>query len=208
MADAVNPEDQFEWYVVNSYAGQEKRVETNIINRMKSMGVEDCLVETWVPEEKEVVMKDGKPVMKDGKPVIKTHYLFSGYILVKMRMTNQAWYVVRNTPGVTGFIGSSGKGAKPFPVSEEEIARLRRDSRLQDESPEDENLENEEADDVNIVVDYGPGDIVKILSGVYEGNEVPVLSMDDKQKEATVNIFTLGRENPTPIPYRDLKKVS
>ena len=109
-----------EWYVVNTYVGQENRVKENLERRIKTMGLEDFLFQIVVAEEKEIEYKNGKPVEK-------THNLFSGYLLVQMIMTDEAWYIVRNTPGVTGFIGSSGKGAKPFPVAQEEVdAVLRR----------------------------------------------------------------------------------
>ena len=103
-----------EWYVVNTYAGQENRVKENLERRISTMGLEDYLFQIVVAEEKEIEYKNGKPVEK-------TRNLFSGYLLVQMIMTDEAWYVVRNTPGVTGFIGSSGKGAKPFPVAQEEV---------------------------------------------------------------------------------------
>ena len=109
-----------EWYVVNTYAGQENRVKENLERRINTMGLQDNLFQIVVAEETEVEYKNGKPVEK-------TKNLFSGYLLVQMIMSDEAWYAVRNTPGVTGFIGSSGKGAKPFPVPQEEIdAVLRR----------------------------------------------------------------------------------
>ena len=136
-----------EWYVVNTYAGQENRVKENLERRVKTMGLEDSLFQIVVAEEKEIEYKNGKPVEK-------THNLFSGYLLVQMIMTDEAWYVVRNTPGVTGFIGSSGKGAKPFPVAQEEVdAVLRRLGRQ----------------DVNVQVDFEVGDRVEITNGAYCG---------------------------------------
>ena len=86
-----------EWYVVNTYVGQENRVKENLERRIKTMGLEDFLFQIVVAEEKEIEYKNGKPVEK-------THNLFSGYLLVQMIMTDEAWYIVRNTPGVTGFI--------------------------------------------------------------------------------------------------------
>ena len=107
-------------------------------------------------------------------------------------MTDEAWYVVRNTPGVTGFIGSSGKGAKPFPVSQEEIdSVLRRLGRQ----------------DMSVQVDFEVGDTVEILNGVFKNSEGTVEKMDDDKKEATVLLILFGRETPTDIPYMDLKKV-
>ncbi len=174
-----------EWYVVNTYAGQENRVKENLERRVKTMGLEDSLFQIVVAEEKEIEYKNGKPVEK-------TKNLFSGYVLVQMIMTDEAWYVVRNTPGVTGFIGSSGKGAKPFPVSQEEIdSVLRRLGRQ----------------DMSVQVDFEVGDTVEILNGAFKNSEGTVEKMDDDKKEATVFLILFGRETPTDIPYMDLKKV-
>ena len=174
-----------EWYVVNTYAGQENRVKENLQRRVNTMGLEDSLFQIVVAEEKEIEYKNGKPVEK-------VHNLFSGYVLVQMIMTDEAWYVVRNTPGVTGFIGSSGKGAKPVPVSQEEIdAVLRRLGKT----------------DLNVQVDFEIGDTVRILGGAFENSEGVVQAMDDEKKEATVLLILFGRETPTDIPYMDLKKV-
>ena len=174
-----------EWYVVNTYAGQENRVKENLERRVKTMGLEDSLFQIVVAEEKEIEYKNGKPVEK-------TKNLFSGYVLVQMIMTDEAWYVVRNTPGVTGFIGSSGKGAKPFPVSQEEIdSVLRRLGRQ----------------DMSVQVDFEVGDTVEILNGAFKNSEGTVEKMDDDKKEATVLLILFGRETPTDIPYMALKKV-
>lgn len=174
-----------EWYVVNTYAGQENRVKENLERRVKTMGLEDSLFQIVVAEEKEIEYKNGKPVEK-------TKNLFSGYVLVQMIMTDEAWYVVRNTPGVTGFIGSSGKGAKPFPVSQEEIdSVLRRLGRQ----------------DMSVQVDFEVGDTVEILNGAFKNSEGTVEKMDDDKKEATVLLILFGRETPTDIPYMDLRKV-
>ena len=174
-----------EWYVVNCYAGQENNVKRNLERRVSTMGLEDTLFQIVVAEQKEIEYKNGKPVEK-------SHNLFSGYLLVQMIMTDEAWYVVRNTPGVTGFIGSSGKGAKPFPVPQEEVdSVLKRLGKL----------------DVEVQVDFEVGDTVEILSGAFEGSEGVVESMDDEKKEATVLLILFGRETPTEIPYIELKKV-
>ena len=174
-----------EWYVVNTYAGQENRVKENLERRVKTMGLEDSLFQIVVAEEKEIEYKNGKPVEK-------THILFSRYLLVHLIMTAEAWYVVRNTPGVTGFIGSSGKGAKPFPVAQEEVdAVLRRLGRQA----------------VNVQVDFEVGDRVEITNGAFKNSEGVIEALDEEKKEATVLLILFGRETPTEIPYMDLKKV-
>lgn len=174
-----------EWYVVNTYAGQENRVKENLERRINTMGLQDNLFQIVVAEEKEIEYKNGKPVEK-------THNLFSGYLLVQMIMSDEAWFAVRNTPGVTGFIGSSGKGAKPFPVPQEEIDSVLR------------RLGNQ---DLNVAVDFQVGDTVQILNGPFKNSEGTVESMNEEKKEATVLLILFGRETPTDIAYQDLKKV-
>ena len=110
-------EEQKLWYVVNTYSGHESKVKENLLMRTESMGMENNIFRVIVPETKEVEIKDG--VKKE-----KTKKMFPGYVLVEMIMSDEAWYVVRNTPGVTGFIGSSGKGAKPTPLLPQEIDRI------------------------------------------------------------------------------------
>lgn len=106
-----------EWYVVNTYSGHENRVKEKLEMRANSMEMEDYIFRVVVPEQNEVEIKDG--VKKE-----KVKKMFPGYILVEMIMADEAWFVVRNTPGVTGFIGSSGKGTKPFPLTPSEVDKI------------------------------------------------------------------------------------
>ncbi len=103
-----------EWYVVNTYSGHENKVKERLEMRASSTGMEDYILRVVVPEKKEID--------ENGKERVKK--IFPGYILVEMIMTDEAWFVVRNTPGVTGFIGSSGKGAKPFPLTSLEVDNI------------------------------------------------------------------------------------
>ena len=106
-----------QWYVVNTYSGHESKVKEKLEARTESMGMQDYIFRVIIPETTEVEVKDG--VKKE-----KVKKMFPGYVLVEMIMTDEAWYIVRNTPGVTGFIGSSGKGAKPTPLLPQEIDRI------------------------------------------------------------------------------------
>ena len=106
-----------QWYVVNTYSGHENKVKEKLEMRAESMGMEDYIFRIIVPEEKVIEVKDG--VQKE-----KIKKMFPGYIIVEMIMTDEAWYIVRNTPGVTGFIGSSGKGAKPTPLQPYEVDKI------------------------------------------------------------------------------------
>ena len=174
-----------EWYVVNTYAGQENRVKENLERRVKTMGLEDSLFQIVVAEEKEIEYKNGKKVEK-------MRNLFPGYLFVEMIMTDEAWYVVRNTPGVTGFIGSSGGGAKPFPVSPEEIESI---------------LQRMGMSDQKLIVDFEIGDTVRILSGPFAGIEGTVDSMNDDSQSAMVLTILFGRETPTEISYTDIERI-
>ena len=177
-------ENKKEWYVVNTYAGHENRVKDNLEKRLETMGISDNLFRIIVAEETQIEVKNSKT-----KEVVKN--IFPGYVFVEMKMTDNAWYVVRNTPGVTGFIGSSGKGAKPIPVKPEDMEAILRRIGQSDKVVE---------------VDFAVGDNVKILSGPFSGMEGKIESMNDATQIATVLIILFGRETPTDIGYVDLAK--
>ncbi|MBR0230317.1 MAG: transcription termination/antitermination factor NusG [Erysipelotrichaceae bacterium] len=181
----VEPKEEKKWYVVNTYAGHENRVKDNLERRIKTMGMEDNLFKIIVAEETEIDFKNGKKIEK-------TRNLFPGYIFVEMIMSDDAWYQVRNTPGVTGFIGSSGGGAKPLPVAEEEIQNVLRKLGMSEQK---------------IVANFGVGDRVRILSGPFTNVEGTVESMNDDTEVATVLTIMFGHETPTDISYLDLEKV-
>ena len=178
-------ENKKEWYVVNTYAGHENRVKENLQRRIDTMGLQDSLFQIVVAEETEIEFKNGKKVEK-------VFNLFPGYLFVEMNMTDEAWYVVRNTPGVTGFIGSSGGGAKPFPVAEEEMQGILRKLGI---------------GQAHVQIDFAVGDRVKILTGPFSGVEGTVEKLDDEQQVATVLTILFGRETPTEINYQDLEKI-
>lgn len=173
-----------EWYVVNTYAGQENRVKENLERRVKTMGLEDSLFQIVVAEEKEIEYKNGKPVEK-------THNLFSGYLLVQMIMTDEAWYVVRNTSGVSGFIGSSGGGAKPFPLQKHELDPI---------------LKNMGISTSAIEIDYAVGDEVNVISGPFAGKSGTVEAIDFEKETAKVLIDFLGNQTPMEIDLVALEK--
>ena len=186
VSAAVDDEHQKRWYVVNTYSGHENRVKDNLEKRVESMGIQDSLFRIVVAEEPEIEIKNGKQVEK-------MHNMFPGYVFVEMKMTDEAWYVVRNTPGVTGFIGSSGGGAKPFPVAPDEMESI---------------LRRMGQSDKKIVVDFKVGDTVKILTGPFSGMEGRVSTMNDQTQVANVMTMLFGRETPTDINYSDLQKVT
>lgn len=185
VKEVTDDEHTKRWYVVNTYSGHENRVKENLEKRVETMGIQDSLFRIVVAEEPEIEIKNGKKVEK-------MHNLFPGYVFVEMKMTDEAWYVVRNTPGVTGFIGSSGGGAKPFPVSTDEMESI---------------LRRMGQSDQKVVVDFKVGDKVKILSGPFSGMEGTVSSMNDQTQTASVLTMLFGRETPTDLSYNDIQKV-
>ena len=182
---AVDDENEIRWYVVNTYAGHENRVKENLEKRVETMGISDSLFRIVVAEEPIIEIKNGKQVEK-------MQNMFPGYIFVEMKMTDEAWYVVRNTPGVTGFIGSSGGGAKPFPVSPVEMESI---------------LRRMGQSDKKVDVDFTIGDTVRILTGPFSGMEGRINGMNDQTQVASVLTMLFGRETPTDINYNDLQKV-
>ena len=148
------------WYVVNTYSGHEEKVKENLEMRTESMGMENNIFRVIIPQQKEVEIKDG--VKKE-----KVRKMFPGYVLIEMIMSDEAWYVVRNTPGVTGFIGSSGKGAKPIPLSDEEVKKFIGDG-------------ESKAKPIN--TDVSVGDLVSIIDGPFKGMSGTIES-EDKENE-------------------------
>jgi transcriptional antiterminator NusG len=181
----IDDENEKRWYVVNTYSGHENRVKDNLEKRLETMGIQEQLFRIIVAEEPEIEIKNGKQVEK-------MKNIFPGYVFVEMKMTDEAWYVVRNTPGVTGFIGSSGGGAKPFPVSPDEMESI---------------LRRMGQSEKNVVVDFKVGDTVRILTGPFSGMEGTVSEMNDQTQVANVLTMLFGRETPTDISYNDLQKV-
>lgn len=173
------------WYVVNTYSGHENKVKENLEKRVESMGLQDCLFNIVIPEHVETEIKDGKKINK-------TKNMFPGYVLVEMIMTNEAWYVVRNTSGVTGFIGSSGGGAKPFPIPEREIAPILKSLGIRTSQ---------------IEVDFKVGDEVRVISGPFAGKQGRVEAIDLEKETATVIVEFLGGSNQMKIELVQLEKI-
>lgn len=194
-----------EWYVVNTYAGHENKVKENLLRRVETMHLQDVLFDIVVADqvvvEKVPVKSRKKKTDGFGNEVQQVDYvlkekvknLYPGYLFVQMKMTDESWYIVRNTPGVTGFIGSSGGGAKPFPVEDSEIESILSKIRL-----------NEREVNKN----YEVNDQVMILDGPFKNKVGQVISLDEDKKTAKVNIVIFERETPTDIAFEDLKLVS
>ncbi len=172
------------WYVVNTYSGHEEKVKENLEMRTESMGMENNIFRVIIPEQKEVEIKDG--VRKE-----KIKKMFPGYVLVEMIMSDEAWYVVRNTPGVTGFIGSSGKGAKPTPLLPQEIDKI---------------LANEGINNMEVNTDVEVGDSVQIIEGPFKGMFGKIETLDTENQKLTVLIDLFGQETPVEVELTQITK--
>lgn len=177
-------EEEKLWYVVNTYSGHESKVKENLLMRTESMGMENNIFRVIVPETTEVEIKDG--VKKE-----KTKKMFPGYVLVEMIMSDEAWYVVRNTPGVTGFIGSSGKGAKPTPLLPQEIDRI---------------LQVEGLSRIDVETDLNEGDSVTIIDGPFKGMYGKIQSIDLETQKLNVLIDLFGQETPVEVDIVQISK--
>lgn len=175
------------WYVVNAYSGHENKVKDNLIRRIESMNMQDYIFRVIVAEQEIPVMKDG---VSTGKFKMKNTY--PGYVFIEMIMTDEAWYVVRNTPGVTGFVGSSGRGAKPFPLPKEQIEPVLKRMGMVEE---------------DMFCGYEAGDDVRILNGPLAGSQGTVQSIDMTRKMVVVSAIFFGRETPVEVAFTDIEKI-
>ncbi len=173
------------WYVVNTYSGHENKVKEKLEMRAESMDMEDYIFRVVVPEEKVVEVKDG--VTKE-----RTKKMFPGYILVEMVMTDEAWYVVRNTPGVTGFIGSSGKGAKPTPLQPYEVDKI---------------LNNMGISRIDVDTELEVGIKVKIVAGPFNGMFGTVESIDLPNQKVMLNVDLFGQETSVEVELNQIEKM-
>jgi transcriptional antiterminator NusG len=164
--------EEKQWYVVNTYSGHESKVKEKLEMRIQSMDMQNYIFRVIVPETKEIEIKDGKQKEKVKK-------MFPGYVLVEMIMTDEAWFVVRNTPGVTGFLGSSGKGAKPFPLYPHEIDKI---------------LASMGMSRKEVSVDLKAGDRVKITDGPFKLMAGKITEIDLENSKAKVSIDLFGQE--------------
>ena len=166
------------WYVVHTYSGYENKVANDLQTMVENRHLQDLICDIKVPTEM-------VPEIKDGKERMVEHKLFPGYVLVKMVMNDDTWYVVRNTRGVTGFVGP---GSKPVPLDESEMENL---GIKQDE----------------VILDLEIGDVVTVLSGAWEGTVGAVQTINEQKKSLTINVELFGRETPVELGFSEVKKM-
>ncbi|MDO8598751.1 MAG: transcription termination/antitermination protein NusG [bacterium] len=170
------------WYAVHTYSGYEENVAHNLTQRIESMGMEDKIFGLLIPKEKKIKIKNGKRRVIEEK-------IFPGYVLVEMMVTDDSWYVVRNTPNVTGFIGT---GTTPTPISQDEIDALRK--RMGVEEPKYK---------IDVAVDSP----VRITDGPFKDFEGKVSEVDEARGKVKVLVSMFGRETPVELDFLQVKKI-
>ena len=166
------------WYVVHTYSGYENKVKADIDKTIENRHLEEEILEVRVPMHEVVELKNGVQKASQKK-------LFPGYVLIHMIMNDDTWYVVRNTRGVTGFVGP---GSKPVPLTDEEMEPL--------------GIQKED-----VVVDFAEGDTVTVIAGAWEGTVGAVQSINMQKQSLTINVELFGRETPVEISFAEVKKM-
>jgi transcriptional antiterminator NusG len=170
--------EQAKWYVVHTYSGHENKVKANIEKLVENRGMEEFIPEIVVPTEESIEIKNGKKTAKQKK-------IFPGYVLIKMVMNDETWYVIRNTRGVTGFVGP---GSKPIPLSEEEVKNMGID---------------EPVAEIDLVI----GDTVKVISGPFESFIGAIKGINLEKQTLKVLISMFGRETPVELDFIQVEKL-
>jgi transcription termination/antitermination protein NusG len=179
--DEEIPDDGRAWYVVHCYSGYENKVRHNLEQRIDSMGMKDKIFDVVVPTEEEIEVKEGK------RRTIERR-VFPGYILVNMIMTEESWYVVRNTPGVTGFVGM---GNTPIPLRPEEVSQI---------------IKRMEAEAPRIKVTFKSGERVRIIDGPFNDFRGTVSEIDMERAKVRVMVNFFGRETPVELDFLQVEK--
>ena len=188
-----------QWYIVTTYSMHEQKTADNLRKRIENMNMQDYILRVLVAEQQVPVLdKNGLPATEKDKktgeikPKMKLKNLYPGYIFVEMIMTDESWYIVRNTPGVTGIAGSSGGGQKPTPVTREEIEPVLKRMGEVDESMYDR---------------YAVGDSVRVIHGPFEGTEGKIVSIDKDTGACRIETLFFGRSTPVDVDFSEIEKV-
>ena len=176
-------ESEKNWYVIHTYSGYENKVKANLERKVHSMGMEDEIYRILVPMEDEVETKE------DGKKKVTKKKIFPGYVLVEMIVNDRSWYVVRNTPGVTGFVGS---GTKPIPLTDTEVKRILKAMGYEETKPS---------------IDVEVGQVVRIVSGPFENWTATVTDVNSERGKLKVLFDLFGRETPGEVDFSDVEKL-
>ena len=171
-----------QWYTIHTYAGYEEKVAESIKQRIDSVDMADKIFDVLVPKEKQIEIKNGKRKVVEKK-------IFQGYVLVEMKLSEDAWYIVRNTGGVTGFVGS---GIDPTPVPERDIARIKK--RMGVEDPKHR-------------IDFTEGEVVSVVDGPFKGFDGTIDEIDPVKGKIKVLVSMFGRDTPVELDALQVKKV-
>lgn len=169
------------WYAIHTYSGYEEKVAASIKHRAESLDMADKIFDVLVPKEKQIEIKNGKRKVVERK-------IFQGYVLVEMKMTEDAWYIVRNTPNVTGFVGT---GDEPTPVSKTEIDKIRKRMGVSDPTHK---------------IDFRVGEVVSIVDGPFKGFDGAINDIDALKGKIKVLVNMFGRETPVELDALQVKK--
>ncbi len=175
-------EQERRWYVIHTYSGYEDAVAKNLKQRIESLGMEDKIFNVIVPKEKKIKIKNGKRKTVEEK-------IYPGYVLVEMIVTDSSWYVVRNTPRVTGFLGA---GTTPIPVSDKDIEEL---------------MKKMKAEEPQFKIDFEVGSAVKITDGPFKGFDGKVSEIDEERGKIKVLVSMFGRDTPVELDSLQIKKL-
>ncbi|XMB67603.1 transcription termination/antitermination protein NusG [Mycoplasmatota bacterium zrk1] len=178
--------EQRHWYIAQTSSGFEKSVKLNLERRITSMGMEDFIFQVFIPETIEIDVK------ADGKKVEKLKKMFPGYVFVEMIVTDESWFIVRNTPGVTGFLGSSGGGTKPVPLAIDEIEPILKKCGMIEE----------------IELDAEIGDKAHVIEGPFSGQIGTINSIDQDNQKLEILVDMFGRRTPIELSFSqvDIRK--
>lgn len=171
-----------QWYAIHTYSGYEEKVAESIRQRINAVDMADKIFDVMVPKEKQIEIKNGKRKVVEKK-------IFQGYALVEMKLTDETWYIVRNTPGVTGFVGS---GTEPTPVSDSEIAKIKK--RMGVEDPKHH-------------IDFSEGEVVSITDGPFKGFDGAIAEIDTQKGKIKVMVSMFGRDTPVELDALQVRKV-
>lgn len=171
-----------QWYAIHTYSGYEEKVAESIRQRVDSVDMADKIFDVMVPKEKQIEIKNGKRKIVEKK-------IFQGYVLVEMKMTEDAWYIIRNTPGVTGFVGS---GSAPSPVSDDEMSKIKK--RMGVDEPKHR-------------IDFAIGEVVSIVDGPFKGFDGAINEIDTQKGKIKVLVSMFGRDTPVELDALQVKKV-
>lgn len=173
------------WYVVHTYSGYENKVKTNLEKRVETMGMQDKIFRVVVPEEEEREIKNNKEKITKKK-------VFPGYVLVEIIMTDDSWYVVRNTPGVTGFVGSAGSGSKPTALLPEEVEMI---------------LKQMGMDEKHADFDFELKETVLVQEGPFANFEGTIEEIDTDKRKVKVHVDMFGRQTPVELDFTQIEKI-